>query len=370
MQMVKVFLKVLKQHSNMIIMYLVIFSALMVLSVYNMPKKNVDENTYYKLGYVNRDSSNAVNENLLEYLRGIFRTYEIKDDSEFIRDSIISYYYDYVLIIESDGSLKSFSRNDSAAKAVIDMKINEYMSTVEAVGNLNIPINSERINGILSKKINIAYTSENVFTDVGKIAVYGYYQYAAYIIMTIVFMIISIGYKNFSREKIARRLAVSGKPQSDINLKLFLATSITLFLVWILFNAIAIILFKDKILNSAGYKLMLNMLVFMIPTTALGFLITSLSRKISVQNAMANALSLVLSFISGIFVSAEYLPDGILKMSSLMPPYWYIRGMDAAMSGEKGSEYLMALGILVLIGLAIMSLKLIIDNGRYKSVGN
>lgn len=53
-----------------------------------------------------------------------------------------------------------------------------------------------------------------------------------------------------------------------------------------------------------------------------------------------------------------------------MPPYWYIRGMDAAMSGEKGSEYLMALGILVLIGLAIMSLKLIIDNGRYKSVVN
>ena len=57
-------------------------------------------------------------------------------------------------------------------------------------------------------------------------------------------------------------------------------------------------------------------------------------------------------------------------MSSLMPPYWYIRGMDAAMSGEKGGQFLMALGILVLIGLAIMSLKLIIDNGRYKSVGN
>ena len=363
MSMVKVFLKVLKKHKTLLAIYMVIFAIIMAISSSNTSGVGSDENSYFKLGIVDR-SGNGQSE-LVGFLKDNFRTYEVKDDINLMKDAIISYYYDYILVIEPDGQLVSYAREDSMSKSIIDMRINEYVNTKSAVDSLGLNLEPIEINRLLSEKVEVEYSSgKDIDKSLGRM-IYNYFATSTYTIMIMISISISTAYRNFGKQNMIRRLSVSATSMGELNRKLFMALIAILFIFWLLLSVIALVMFRSNILNTMGYTLMANMFIFMIPIAAMGFLIMSLAKTISAQNAMANAISLILSFISGVFVSREFLPEIVIKISTLAPPYWYISAIKEAISGGNMNNILKYYAVMLIMTVAFVALKSIIDNRKF-----
>jgi ABC-2 type transport system permease protein len=96
-----------------------------------------------------------------------------------------------------------------------------------------------------------------------------------------------------------------------------------------LLGILAYILSGQKGIGPNLLLLYLNTLVFSITALSIAFLAGKFIKGYGAQSAVANVLSLGLSFISGIFVPQFLLGETVLKIASFTPTYWYIKAVEA-----------------------------------------
>ena len=88
------------------------------------------------------------------------------------------------------------------------------------------------------------------------------------------------------------------------------------------------------------------------------------------QSAVANLVTISLSFLSGVFVPVELLGEGIKRLSIFLPTYWYVRTVDLLDPGMTPSPAASAAffeGLLIQAGFAAAFLALSLLLARRKS---
>jgi len=87
------------------------------------------------------------------------------------------------------------------------------------------------------------------------------------------------------------------------------------------------IMYGGVTLNEGTILLCLNALVFTFTALSIGFLAGKFIRSLGAQAAIANVVSLGMSFISGVFVDQELLGKTVLNIASFTPSYWYVKAV-------------------------------------------
>lgn len=95
------------------------------------------------------------------------------------------------------------------------------------------------------------------------------------------------------------------------------------------------------------------------------YLIINISTNKYAITAIANVLSLGLSFISGVFVPQDYLSDKVLNIAKFSPVYYFVRinNQDIISFADMGFD----LAIQLLFALAFLLLGLYLSKIKQKA---
>jgi ABC-2 type transport system permease protein len=154
------------------------------------------------------------------------------------------------------------------------------------------------------------------------------FRYMAYSIIAILIMGITSIMLAFNKPELARRNQCAPMSPSKMNLQLFAGNLIFTVAVWAVLGLITYFLSGQPDFGPNLLLLYLNTLVFSITALAIAFLAGKFIKRQIAQAAVANVVSLGMSFISGIFVPQFLLGDTVLKIASFTPSYWYIKAVE------------------------------------------
>ena len=194
-----------------------------------------------------------------------------------------------------------------------------------------------------------------------------YFNFFAYIILAISTIGLSTIMMVFNQPDLKRRNLCSPIKQRSMSVQLALGSIIYSLFCWALIVLFGIILYGKPLLTSGLLPILaLNSLVFTIVCTAIGFLVGILIKSYNVQAAITNVVSLGMSFLCGVMVPQELLGDGVLRVASFLPAYWYIRANRAiGTSGLKaGNDIITPMLIQLSFALAIFSVTLFISKQK------
>lgn len=155
------------------------------------------------------------------------------------------------------------------------------------------------------------------------------FRYMAYTIIALLIMGITSIMMAFNKVEVARRNQCAPISPAKMNMQLFAGNLLFTLAVWFLLGILAYILSGQTGIGPNLLLLYLNTLVFSITALSIAFLAGRFIRGSAAQSAVANVLSLGLSFISGIFVPQFLLGETVLKIASFTPTYWYIKAVEA-----------------------------------------
>jgi ABC-2 type transport system permease protein len=158
-----------------------------------------------------------------------------------------------------------------------------------------------------------------------------------------------------------------------MNIQLIFANLIYVLAYMLLFIAAGYLLNRDRMINANTWLTWLNALIFALTTLSISYLIgITIKSKRAVQ-AIATAVSLSLSFISGIFVPQYILAAPVLKLASFTPTYWYVKANNAilAITSLRWSQLSGIFGYMAIqlgFAAAIISIALVVSKRKTQSI--
>lgn len=361
----KTFFKVLNKCKFPIILYTAI---LLFFAGFNMSSNdNSLDFTVEKpdIMVINNDEEEGITKNFLEYLKENTNIKDTKKDEQSIKDALFYRDVEYIVYIPENYS-KSFL---SGGNPQIDVKsTGEYQSTlanmiveryIKVAKSYRDSVSSdeelfEKISSTLSKKADVQVTSKMDATSLSRLT--RYFNFSAYSFIAISIYVVSTILLIFNEEKINKRTVIGSVDYKKINLKLLIANSGFCFFVWAIYFICARILIGELTFSKYGLYYAMNSFIFVISTVTLGFLVSKFVKNRNTITALINIIGLGSSFLCGVFVPMEFLPDFVLKIAHVLPAYWFVKNNELIGSTENfTSEVFKSLGInaLVIIGFAL-----------------
>ncbi|MHC5215300.1 ABC transporter permease [Enterococcus sp. LJL128] len=296
------------------------------------------EATESKIAIFNNDDSQE-SKDLIAYLKATMEVVNFKGTQEEIDDALYFEELNYVLTIPKDFGL-SLQADETADNMLevqvkpgsfnqmyVDNIINHYLSTYRFYSTAFPEKDTVEINRLtkenIAEKGTIEFDKSYDRLEKNK-ATGGVFSVLAYGLFMTVFSGISIVNLAFNRDEIRRRNSCS--PLSLKKLSRQLLTSSLLFAVicWALFIAYAMVYTGVGFTAYTTYFI-INSLVFLLAIIAFSIFITGLIKSSELVGAVNNIFILGSSFIGGVFVPSEILPDIVNKVASFTPTYWFVR---------------------------------------------
>lgn len=357
MNVFKTYFKILKRKLPTLSIHFTIFIIMIVGLVLGMPKDDYQINENFRLSIINRDPENEESKRLENYLNDKYSVYPIRDSNEDILNAITDGLSDYVLVINKGFELEYFGNSQGVSSVLMNMNINEYLNNYE-IANKYLDNPSEAINKVMNETPKTSYIT-NASKDVKSQAMRLAYNYSSYPLMALLMNAIFLGLKNFNKEEIDSRIEVSGINRKKYTTELYLASLASVLLIWAIINVISIIVFRDGNKNDL-FMYVLNSLIYILPISALGFLISNNLKKDAAITGAITVISLGLSFISGVFVSSEFLSEGLIKASTFFPTYWFVKANGLVQNKGDFSDIMMCYVVMIAITLGILGLNAIL----------
>ena len=184
----------------------------------------------------------------------------------------------------------------------------------------------EKIDSVLDKKVEVEVTSKVDTTSIARLT--RYFNFSAYSFIAISIYVISTIMLKFNVKKMYRRTVVGSTDYKKINTKLLIANSGFCFIIWAVYILFARILIGEVTFSIYGLYMAINSLIFVISTVTLGFLVSKFVKNQNSVTAMINVIGLGSSFLCGVFVPMEFLPDFVLKIAHVLPAYWFVKSNE------------------------------------------
>lgn len=338
MTVFKTFMKILKKNRGIVIFYTVL---LLVFGGINMSTNDTSTNFVASrpdILIINRDEEAGVTKDFIQYVKENSNIPEIADNEDAINDALFYGDADYIVYIPEN------YHNDFMAGNAPELEIkraanynSEYAEMIVkryfgVASTYQKNVNSEeelieKVNETLSKKAEANITSKLDTTSLAKISFY--YNFASYSILACLIYIICLVLSVFNSEKIRKRTVISSMDYKKHNRYLLLSNCVYAVIVWALYVVASFILIGDSMFSMHGLVYIVNAFVFTLCATALSFLLGSVVSNKNAVNGIVNVVGLGSSFLCGVFVPMQYMPDAVKNMARVLPTYYYVKTNDA-----------------------------------------
>ncbi|MDD3693380.1 MAG: ABC transporter permease [Oscillospiraceae bacterium] len=362
MQVFNLYFKIIRACKGALIVYLVVFLSIAVFTsrFYVSPAETDFTETKSKIAIIDRDGGSRLAKGLTNFLIKNNTVVKLPDDSEKMQDALFFRSVEYIAIIpkgftsnfEAGGGdlLETVTVPDSTSARYVDMQINKYLGAMRlAQKHSGLPYDKmqQLVIGSLDADIQVKMNGRvyNNKTD-------GFIQYfnlIAYAMLAVSTLGISTIMMVFNHPDIKKRNLCAPLKQRSINIQLALGSIIYAAACWLFMVICSIIIYGRSILSSGMLPaLSINALAFTIVSTAIGLIVGILIKSYNVQAAIANILSLGMSFMCGVFVPQNLLSSTVLRFSKILPAYWYVRANSIIGSqNSKGHFDTLVLSIII-----------------------
>ena len=387
MQVYKTFFKVAKKYTGGCLVYLAVFLFLMVGMSYlsSNDTNNKFVASTVKFTVIDEDNSDASNA-LIDYLADKHELVEMNSyDTETLQDNLYYEEIRYILNIpkgceeklkneDYDNLLSHTMKTDSAAGYFFNQDLSAYINTLR----LNIKGGYSFDEALEETAKTIKNTKSEVETiEFEKIAknkdngVFYFFQYFAYIVISVLIVGISPILMSFHKEDLAARVTCSSYSKIKQSAEIGLGCITYSLGLWFLLMICAIAVYEPVYaLSTNGLLCMLNSFVYTIVIITITLLIGSFNLGASSFSLVSNIISLGTSFLCGVFVPLWMLADNVIAFSKFLPAYWYIsnNNMISGFTGEavNMATYWSNLGIQLLFAVAIFSVYLVVNLNKKK----
>ena len=337
MTVFKTFLKILRKNLAMIIVYtiiLVIFAGLRMNSKENDLSFNAVKPD---ITIVNKEEEKGITKGLIDYIKDNSNTPVIEDNEDARDDALFYHDTDYIIYIPEnfnkdfmEGKIdklevkKGISFNSSYAEMVLDRYLNLASSYKDIVKDQDELV--EKIKEVTDNKTDIEITTK-LDTDSLSSASF-FFNFESYSILVCLIFIISLILTTFNSDNIRKRNIISSTSYKKTNRILLLSNLTYALSIWIIYFVLAIIFVGDILWTSNGLMFLLNSFVHLITVTSLAFLVGNITNNKNVINGITNVVGIGSSFLCGVFVPMEYLPESVVSMAHVLPTYYYVNANE------------------------------------------
>ncbi len=361
MNVFKAYFKILKRNIPSLSIHFIIFVIMLGGLMLGMPGDDYEINENIKVSVINRDTNNEKANKLERFIKERYTTYDIKDTEEDILNALTDVLSDYILVINEGFKLEYYGSAQSTSAVLMNMNINEYLNNQD-IAEKYLKNPSDTFDEMMAESPKTSYVT-NASKDNLSVAMRLAYNFSSYPLMALLMNAIFIGLKNFNKEDIDNRIGVSGVNRKKYTMQLYIASLASVLLVWAIINTVSIVLFRNAD-KSDLMMYVLNSLVFVLPISALGFLISNNLKRDAAISGAITVISLGLSFISGVFVTSEFLSSGLVKASTFFPTYWFVRANTIVANNGNMSEIWMSYLVMIAITLGIFGLNAILKKRK------
>ncbi len=372
----KVVLKIVKKALPSVSAYFVIFFGLIIIMSFLSGK---DQEKMYQATeltiYAEDKEASVLSKALLAYLAQENEV-ETEYDKELLSELIFTGMVDYVVYVEEgfeecflDGKTGGIDRLSTKPNmAFVDQKIELFFQYVRAELAMGKSM-EEACESVLK---NTEHRAETKVLS-GRSAMsarpgYYFFTFLSYILPCILIMILGPVMHAFYKKDIKMRTDCGKVSVRKQNIEVVRGIVIVATLVWALFMGLgAVIYHKD--FTAAEYMLgTLNSFTMLLFSVAVSVLLGVLLPSVDSLNGASNILGLGMSFLSGVFVPAELLPDYVNIIGEFLPAGWYMKNVRLLNIENAATthftEFLVNCGIVTAFAVAVFFVFLVVVKRR------
>lgn len=383
MPVFKLSMKIIKKNIPIMSIYIVIFLTITALFANQGSEQN---ETLYKESHINVAWISHEESLLVDGFKDMLSQYanyvDVEDNREVLQDALFFRVVEYIIRIP-EGFTESIMKgepkdveitsiNGSVTSAYINMTIEQYLNTAKLYIIANPEIAQEelvdKLNNSLSYKTPIVFQDNEVAKSSHEFAKY-YFNFYAYSAFAMLVLGISSVILAMNNKDIKRRNTCSPMTSFRMNMEYLVGHLIFTVIIWIVMTLFYFVFdFKNSI-HTHTLVFMLNSFVFILCASAISYFLGGLVKNQNTLAVISNVVTLGPSFISGVFVPQEFLGEGVLKIASFTPTYWYAKAnslISELSSFDFNSLKPVYSSILIQVGFAaaFLMLSLVVNKKR------
>lgn len=376
MQLYKNFFRLLRNNKIGVIIYAVIFVAMIIglaSSASAMGQSDLEFKKSYKISYIDNDDS-VLSRGLIEYLGQENEVTDYKGRSESsILDLIFFSSTEYHMDIDAGFEDKIESGEDakityttsadmSGVTYAADTMVNNYISAYKDYRTMGCSkeeaaAKASELLADQTKAYVLSPDEDHVVKGTDSM-LYTLNNFFGYLVIGFMSLGIGIVIVENNNKQINDRISASpveAKKLSFANTMGLMTSGVG---VWAFFSLIVWFLGRDAIVyKEYWWVFLLNSFVAMLVACSLTSLITSFAIEGNTLTMVTNILSLGMSFICGVFVPLDVLSDGLLNVARFLPLYWMVcanqMAIDGVGSSVDTSKLFLCIGIELLFAVAM-----------------
>lgn len=380
MTVFKAFLQILNRNKVILIVYSLMLVFFSIFSVKSNQTTAVFESTKPDVCIMNRDLDQGITASLVDYLAAENHLVSLPDNPDARSDAL--FYREVNLIIEipenfhadflagKNPEITTQSTGDYNA-SLAQMSLERYLETAGAY-RLVDQREADLIHDIeatLSDPVSVELVSGRDLGSLNRASFY--FNFMNYSLIVGCVFIICLALLSFRNQKIADRIAVSSTNPERVNRILLGANLLFASALWLVYVVIAFVVVGGAMFSLQGLLLMLNSFVFVFCVVALALLIARLVKSPNALNGIVNVIGLGSSFLCGVFVPLEWLPDFVVALAHALPSYWYVDANDRiskleTISGSSLAPIFLNLLVVILFALGFIIATSILSHRRRK----
>lgn len=380
----RVYFKIIKANLKQISIYLIVFLAMGVIFSITTATKSEETFTQTKsnVAYINLDEDTILNQGFKDSLSKYANFVEVEDKEEKLQDALFYRDVEYILRIPKNFTsdflkgkpveIEKIMVSDSTSGMYVDMAINKYFNAARVYVNFIPGITEENlvkeVSNSISSDIQVDFKTFGDKKQNNSFAV-SFFNYLAYSLFAMLILGVGSNLMVFNDKNLKRRNLCSPLKDRAFNMQLIIANLAFGFICYGIMTIFGFIINRRELMSYNGLWLWINGLIFTIAVLSISYLVGLLTKNRNAQSAIANVLSLGLSFLSGAFVPQELLSEKVLTIASFNPTYWYVKANnDIGKLSNFNFDNLSSILIYMLIELgfaiAIFSVALVISKQK------
>lgn len=369
MPVFRTFFRIIRANLPQLLIYLILFiSIALVVSRYNNTTEATDFTAVSaRIAVINRDGDSPLVDGLTARLGSANILVELEDVRSDLQDAVFDSYVDTIVIIPS-GFTDAFRSGKSAGIDIVsgldvssgnyvDMQINDYLRTVRLYQYDTTLSESQQLAAAadtLAQKTTVSMLSDAAPVSDSQAYVTFYYTYQAYAMLAVIILGLSSIMIVFSEPDLRRRHVSSPVRQRSMNAQLALGSTVYALACWFAINVFGLVIYGKTLLAShQAVYLLANSLVFTLVCTSIGYFAGLLIKGAQVQSAVANVVSLGMSFLCGVFVPQSLMTASVLRFSAFLPAYWYVKAVNIISDIRFAGWSSLMTPILIQLGFAV-----------------
>lgn len=372
----KIVLKIVKKALPSVSAYFVIFFGITIIMSFFSGK---DQEKMYQATeltiYAEDKEESALSKALLAYLAKENEV-ETEYDKDLLSELIFTGMGDYVVYVE-EGFEETFLAGEKGGierlsikpnMAFVDQKIELFFQYVRA--ELAMGKSVEEACASVLKNTEQRAVTEVLSGQSAMSARSGYYffTFLAYIMPCILIMILGPVMHAFYRKDIKMRTDCGKVSVRKQNIEVVKGIVVVAILVWVLFMGLGAIIYHRDFTVSEYLLGTLNSFSILLFSVAVSVLFGVLLPSVDALNGASNILGLGMSFLSGVFVPAELLPDYVNIIGEFLPAGWYMKNVRLLNIENAATthltEFLVNCGIITAFAVAVFFVFLVVVKRR------